>query len=317
MEKIKAIYFSYLRAEAHYEYCVQFRDMLDASPQVQSVVAMQYPAFVECLAKEGELLNEMQKSDYTAQIAEADHRVDRCITGMNALIEAALHHFDHTTVEAARSLHNRFQAFGYISKKSYEEETADVNLLLADLNSPDYLEKVNLVGMTAWVTELSVAETEFEQLLDLRYSETAQKPQGRLADARRDTEAAYRPMIDRIDASAVINDTPDFHEFIAKLNAIVTYYNDHTHRHARKNLGAGDHTVIEPIDVQHYTGRPVTVLPAVHYREEGKPTENLALGKDFDVTYKNNTDVGMAELTIHGKGAYKGTKTATFHIARP
>jgi hypothetical protein len=316
MEKIKTIHFSYLRADAHFEYVTEYKNLLDASPQVKNVVAGLYPAFADCVVREGDILNEMRKSDYTAQIAEADHRVDRCLAGMNAAIASALHHFDPTVVEAAKSLHNRFQAFGHISRKSYEEESAAVTLLLADLNSPDYAAKISLVGLTPWVNELTTAETEFQQLLDLRFSEAAQKPQGRMIDARRETEAAYHPMTDRITAAAIINDTQDFHEFIAKLNIIVTYYNDHTHRHAKKDLSEGDHTVIEPIDTQPYTERPVTPIPKVHYREDGKPTLNLSLGKDFSVTYKNNTNVGMAELTIHGKGAYKGQKSTTFNIAR-
>jgi hypothetical protein len=51
-------------------------------------------------------------------------------------------------------------------------------------------------------------------------------------------------------------------------------------------------------------------------REDGKETKNLSLGKDFDVSYKNNTNVGTAEVIIHGKGAYKGQFTVTFNIAR-
>jgi hypothetical protein len=79
----------------------------------------------------------------------------------------------------------------------------------------------------------------------------------------------------------------------------------------------GDHTVIEPIDTQPYVeNRPATPVPVVHYREDDKETVRLSLGKDFDVTYKNNDKVGMAELTIHGKGDYKGQKGTTFRIAR-
>ncbi|MDR3261023.1 MAG: hypothetical protein LBT78_04225 [Tannerella sp.] len=37
--------------------------------------------------------------------------------------------------------------------------------------------------------------------------------------------------------------------------------------------------------------------------------------KDFTVTYRKNIEVGTADLIIHGKGAYKGTKTVTFNIA--
>jgi hypothetical protein len=53
----------------------------------------------------------------------------------------------------------------------------------------------------------------------------------------------------------------------------------------------------------------------VLYRIDGKPTLTLSLGKDFSVTFKNNIKVGMAEVTVHGKGEYKGTKSTTFMIA--
>jgi hypothetical protein len=321
MEKIKAIYFSYLRAEAHYEYLTQFKTMLDTWSLVKTVVANQYDDFVARLNREGELLNEMRKSDYTAQIAEADQRVDRDLVGINATVTAALHHFNHDVVLAAQSLHNRLQAFGEIGAKSYEEETAAVNLLLADLASPEYATKVAIVELTPWVAELTDAEAAFEKLLFQRYEEASAKVQGRLVDARRDTEAAYRPITDRIVAAVLMSDDPELLKFlqgfIAELNVIITYFNDHNHRPAKKDLGEGDHCVIEPIEEQPYVeNRPATPVPVVHWREDGKETVRLSLGKDFSVTYKNNTNVGMAELTIHGKGEYKGTKTTTFMIAR-
>jgi hypothetical protein len=137
METIKTIHFNFLRADAHFEYLTRFKDLLDGAPTVKSAVEAYYPTFVERLQKEGDLLNAMRKSNYTAQIAEADHRIDRCLVGMNAAITAALHHFDHDVVEAAQSLYNRVQAFGEIGSKSYEEETAAVNLLLADLGTAE------------------------------------------------------------------------------------------------------------------------------------------------------------------------------------
>jgi hypothetical protein len=41
----------------------------------------------------------------------------------------------------------------------------------------------------------------------------------------------------------------------------------------------------------------------------------LELGKDYNLTYKNNVHVGNATLTIHGKGKYEGSKTVTFIIS--
>ena len=317
MKKIKSIYFNSLRNDAHYEYFMRYRGMVDASVAIQSVVAGLYPAFIARLDAEGKLLNEMHKSDYTKQIAETDQNIDRCLVGMNAVITAALHQLTPEVVAAAESLRNRMKAFGNIARKSYEEELATVTLLLGDLISAEYIAKTSLVGLTDWVNELNAAKNKFQQLLLSRYEESAGKPEGRMTDARRETEAAYRPMVDRINAAAIMSDEPaPLEAFIEELNAIIIYFNDHTHLPAKKDLSVGDHCVVEPIDMQKYTGRPVTPLPAVHYREEGKPTVWLVFAKDFSITYRNNVNVGMAELTIHGKGAYKGQKSLSFHIAR-
>ncbi|MDR0692374.1 MAG: hypothetical protein LBF69_04990 [Prevotellaceae bacterium] len=43
----------------------------------------------------------------------------------------------------------------------------------------------------------------------------------------------------------------------------------------------------------------------------------LFLGKDFSVTYRNNINAGQAELTVHGKGRYKGKMSTAFYIAPP
>jgi hypothetical protein len=68
------------------------------------------------------------------------------------------------------------------------------------------------------------------------------------------------------------------------------------------------------IPAQPHTGKPVTPIPDVYYTEEGKPTIEPVFTKDFTVTYRDNIEAGTATLIIHGKGAYKGTKTVTFNV---
>ncbi len=47
-------------------------------------------------------------------------------------------------------------------------------------------------------------------------------------------------------------------------------------------------------------------------------TERLVEGRDYTVTYSNNTNIGTATVTVKGTGSYSGTKTATFKItAKP
>ena len=54
--------------------------------------------------------------------------------------------------------------------------------------------------------------------------------------------------------------------------------------------------------------------PAVTVTYEGKP---LAANTDYTVKYENNTDAGIATVTVTGKGDYTGSKNATFKITEP
>ncbi|MDR1680728.1 MAG: DUF6261 family protein [Prevotellaceae bacterium] len=319
MEKISTIYFSYFRAISHYEYLKEFATLLNApaSADVKTAVTALLPEFNTALAAEEALVNKMRKSDLTEPIAAADDRVDRCLAGINEVIASARHHFTPAIVAAGESLYNRVHSFGEIRHKDYEAGSAAVNLLISDLNSAEYASKAALVGLTPWIAELTAAEGAFEALMRQRYAETAQKPQGTVADARRRSEAAYRLIVARIDAAAVMSDTPAvFETFIANLNAIIEYFNEHAPQATRRNLAAGNRTVIAPVAAQRYTGAPITPTPEVYYRDgDAAATVRLALGHDFEVTYKNNTAPGMAQLTVHGKGAYQGKVLTTFAIA--
>lgn len=63
------------------------------------------------------------------------------------------------------------------------------------------------------------------------------------------------------------------------------------------------------IEVQIYSGKELTPLPVIR---DGYM--KLIKGEDFTFSYKNNTKVGTATLTIKGKGDYSGTKKITFKI---
>jgi hypothetical protein len=66
---------------------------------------------------------------------------------------------------------------------------------------------------------------------------------------------------------------------------------------------------IAPIADQQYTGAAITPEPVIKFG-------NITLKKDVDYTlsYKDNTNVGNASITITGKGNYGDTKTINFKI---
>jgi hypothetical protein len=315
MKKIQVVYLYYFRDEAHGEYMVVFRNLSQKFTPVMNLLVQDFGNFKNLLDEELKLINAMKKSDYTEPITDAGQRIDRIIVGMNMVIESALHHFDDAVVTAAKSLKNRFADFGHITRKSYEEEILDVNLLIADLLSVEYSTKVNTVGLKPWLTKLQSEEASFEQLLDLRNVETSVKPKGQVKTIRRDVDVVYHRMIDRLNAAAMLDTSATYDTFIAQLNAQITYFNDRYH-HAAKNISTGGACTIEAIPTQLYTGTPLTPLTKVYYREEGQPTLELVFAKDYFVTYRNNIEIGTATLAIHGKGAYRGQVAVKFNIAR-
>ncbi len=68
---------------------------------------------------------------------------------------------------------------------------------------------------------------------------------------------------------------------------------------------------ISAIASQSFTGTSITPKPSVKIGDT-----TLVEGTDYTVSYKNNTAVGTATVTITGKGGYSGSKKASFKINR-
>jgi hypothetical protein len=295
-----------MRGEAHLQYLVLFDQLLVEFPDVKAAVAAYYDAFILLLAQEKKIVDMKRSSDYTQRISDVDNRDDRLITGIKEIINASLHHFDSATVAAAQSLALRMKAFGDIPAKSYEEEVAAIDILITDLKSTEYVQKVCRLGLMPWVQQLLSSVTEFKELLRLRNIEQSEKPNETLQDIRNQIEPLYRKMIGAIDAASFIDTEGKYTEFIKRLNTQVTYFNDHNHRPARKNIKTAN---VEPISVQQYTGKAITPIPLVRF--EGS---ELSFAKDFTLIYKNNVNRGVATIGIVGKGIYTGKIVVTFNI---
>lgn len=67
--------------------------------------------------------------------------------------------------------------------------------------------------------------------------------------------------------------------------------------------------IVNPVRDKVYTGSPLT--PSLAIEHNGN---QLIKGRDYDLTYSDNTEVGVASISIKGKGNYTGSKTITFKI---
>lgn len=73
-----------------------------------------------------------------------------------------------------------------------------------------------------------------------------------------------------------------------------------------------DDAYFVPIGDETYTGNAIE--PDVHVRFNGK---TLVKGKDYDLSYSDNVEVGTAHVAVTGKGNFGGKREMTFNIVRP
>ncbi|MDR2449537.1 MAG: DUF6261 family protein [Prevotellaceae bacterium] len=325
MKKIVAIIirfaYEHLRNESHVEFHTTVNTLFSRfGPTALGIDAL-YAVYSSLLVEEIDALDIIRRSELTIEIEEKDQERDSLYRGFVDNVKSQLHHFDPVKREAARKVEIILEHYGNIAAKSLDEETAAIDDLYRELLKPENYPQVITLGLEPWMEELVQASRRLEQLMMDRYNEAAKRPNVHMRSVRREVDKVFRAILDLLEALVRVNGPDTNRAFITELNVVMGRYKDIMaqeagRRHPVKDLGAGDHTVVEPIPTQPYTEKPVTVVPKVYYREDGKQTVQLSLGDDFSVTYKNNVNVGTAEVTIHGKGNYKGQKTVTFHIAR-
>jgi hypothetical protein len=280
---------------------------LEKHPAVKSITGSYYDDFADLLSLECKVVDMQQTSNYTHRIVDADLRMSRLITGMRKQIGVGTYHFEPDIVAAAEDLMRLINSFGEIQSKAYEEKSMAVEVLVADLHSPQYASKAELAGLTPWINKLENTHAEFDLLLRQRNHEWAYRPQERLQDIRRKIDRVYRQMIERINSAETFDDAGLYVQFIRELNTLIARYNEHNHHHpAPQDIGQA---YVNSIATEPYTGNAVTPIPTVWL-----DNKLLALGKDFTLTYRRNIQPGTAQVNIIGKGKYNGRKEITFNI---
>jgi hypothetical protein len=311
--------FSSLPAAAHYNFFTQVNAAIAASPEaVTSALGDLIAAFDPLLAEEKAHMDWIRKSVLTAKIEAADQVMDGALTTLRTSVRAMTSFQMSSAVkDAAVRVYTMLMSYGDVNRKPYEDQRGDLQTILSQISTGGayFADMSQLSGassiLSGMISALRTAFTAFESLLAQRDTQSLQKPERPLPEVRHDIEAVYRKIAGVIDAGALLNVTPAFAAFIDSLNPEIERLNAE-HRRVRHDIAACEP---EPIPAQAYTGRPVTPSTfKVLYMTLHDGTIQLELGKDYNLTYKDNKDVGNAEVTIHGKGAYKGAKTVTFII---
>jgi hypothetical protein len=315
MKEIQALHTHWLPLPAHYGYYTCLLGALqDAGAEVWDTLHDPLVEFVEWLEREAMVVRWAQQSTFRAQLAEADRAIDAALDGIRAESRAALHDPGPCRAAAANRILVLVKSYGNVEDKPYDAGSGDLVALLDDLLR-GHAEDAQAVGLADRLTLLRAAVRRFEDLLYDRAEQRVPKPPYAPGLVRKALDDAARRLAEIIEAEAIsiFPTAAAFRAVIEKLNPEIERLNTEYH-YSKKDLSAGADAVIAPVGAQQHTGLPLTPVPIVYYRDEGRRTLELKPGTDFIVTYRNNILPGIATLVIHGQGKYRGQKAMTFKI---
>jgi hypothetical protein len=316
MTKFRKLRFSNLPNGAHYDFFLDFDQELTSSLSNVIVALGTWPAqFRLKLAEEKKCMDRVAQIILTRQIEEADKEVDHNYTAVRSQVRALMYNPAPATAEAAGRVYAMLQKYGNVNRKPYKEQEGDLRTILQQLQGGGaYYNDANTLGIYPLVSALQTSLTVFQQLLRQRGEKLVGKPEISFPTARRDVQSTYYPMVDILDANALTNPSPAaFIAFINHMNPAIDMLNAEFNP-VRTDISECEP---EPIPPQPYTGLPVTPTPVVLFKTPHDGTVRLEPGRDYNLVFRNNTEVGNAECTIVGKGKYRGRRTVTFVIVRP
>ena len=129
----------------------------------------------------------------------------------------------HPTAEVAANAaeaKSLFDKYGDPTKLAQTEESGVLHNLLQDLEAFDS-SKRTLLNLDVWITDLKTKEEAFLAAAAERTEADAARQVGIVKETRTAAEAAYRSLVDTVNALAMINGDTDYATFIDHVNAMI------------------------------------------------------------------------------------------------
>jgi hypothetical protein len=201
------------------------------------------------LAELDTALERIGRSAETERAATADHEFDVSFSGLREYARSCLHHFDPAVRLAAENLDIVFGHYGNIGKEAYRQELASSYNLMQDLRARK--DSVTSLNLEPWMQAHEQAAATLAALLDERTGETAQQTDLRVRQTRRELDAVYQQIADRIDAMINLHGRDFVPGFVAEYNAHATEYKNRLAQHlGRIHAGKSDPETVQNDDIQ-------------------------------------------------------------------
>jgi hypothetical protein len=212
-----------LRNEEHFQLMTDAKQEFEAEGPETLGIAPQFAIFVCLYFKEDRALEVIRKSALTDAITDADAARDNAYRGFVMIVETNRHSANPAKVQAAANIQVVIDHYGNFTHKSYNEETASIHNLLQDINTRCAAD-ITVLNAQEWVDGLADANQTFNDLMNQRFDESAGQENINLRENRKDIDKAYNEIVDRINASILLNGEATHADFVKRLNERINYF---------------------------------------------------------------------------------------------
>ena len=222
MKKIKTISLTSLRVEEYFGFQKLILAETENLPgeEPPSVPTAAVTAFATAFNAFDAALKASATNPATATATDADTARDQSWRAATAYVKAMCSRPTPDIAAQASEAKSLFDKYGDPTSLAQTEESGVLHNLLQDLEAFDSAKRTSL-ALDVWITDLQAKEDAFLAAAAQLTEANAARQVGIVKETRTASDAAYRSLVDTVNALAIINGDAEYAMFIDHVNAVI------------------------------------------------------------------------------------------------
>lgn len=225
MKKIETIGLFRLRNNDHFQFMTDADQLFGKYNPASMGISNEYAGFRNALTLEDEAMRVETGSSKSGMIEALDMQRDVTWNAIRNMIKAYNGSPKEAEVQSAAVLERIVNLYGDPRNLSYNEESAAISNFVTDMLLPANSAHIALLHLADWVNILKTQNDKFQQILNERNAEFANRGNGDVRSARRQIDPMYNAIIEKINATIVLGQSCEaMSGFVTELNEKIKYY---------------------------------------------------------------------------------------------
>ena len=233
MKYIEPISLEHMSNGSHFLFITDTVGLATADAKVKTKVTAELTALQTALKAEDDALALSKANLLSKEIKAVDAERDKHYKALRKAIKFFLNHPDAELVKAAARLEQLLKDYNINPAMQLDRETGLLLNLISDLETKSAAD-VTALALTPVVQAMKQANDKLREVTRARANDRAVQIVGQLRQAQHASDEAYRTLVQKVNALAVVEGEADYADFISKMNEQVKHYKQEVLPKAKK-----------------------------------------------------------------------------------